>query len=63
MTDPALTPMEQARARYLAGDLQRRLGNPTAARTLLTAAVADPNLPEDLAQMARFLLPGLPPSQ
>ena len=61
MADTALTPMEQARSRYLAGDVQRRLGNPAAARTLLTAALSDPALPEDLAKMARFLLQGLPP--
>ena len=63
MSDSALTPTERARAQYLAGDLQRRLGNPVAARTLLTAAVSDPALPEDLAKMARFLLQGLPVSQ
>ncbi|MBO86330.1 MAG: hypothetical protein CL927_13310 [Deltaproteobacteria bacterium] len=60
MEDPALTPVEQATARYLAGDLERRLGRPAAARPHFEKAVADPNLPQELAQMAGFLLQGLP---
>lgn len=54
--DERLRPNERARAAYLVGDLHRRLGDPAAARTALTAVVDDPDLDPKLGEMARFLL-------